>query len=74
MTACMYNITADPCEYVNIIDMEEMEEIREEAIDRLKFYYTNAVPPKWPLPDPTSLPPLHNFTWVPWTDDVTMWN
>lgn len=69
-TACMYNISSDPCEYKNIIDDKDLSDVRDQLMERLNYYYAKALPPNWPIPDPKSLPPLHNFTWVPWVTDI----
>merc|ERR1711936_329210 len=70
---CMFNITEYPCEYENIVDSVQVKDLRDEMLQRLKYYFDIAVAPRWPLPDITAFPSFHNFTWGPWTTDTTMW-
>ena len=61
---CMFNITADPCEYNNIADQlpDDLELLRQ----RLEYYRKTAVPPRNKPNDPAGDPIHHNGTWVPW--------
>ena len=61
---CLFNITADPCEYNNLADRlpGDLQLLRE----RLAYFRSTAVPPRNKPNDPAAFPGSHNGAWVPW--------
>ncbi|XP_077994400.1 arylsulfatase I-like [Glandiceps talaboti] len=61
---CLFDISVDPCEYVNLADTHP--EILQDLIVVLAKYNKTAVEPRYPPKDPTANPANHNGAWVPW--------
>lgn len=62
--ACLYNVTADPCEFYNLADGHE--DVVKALQERLKVYERESVPPYNVPVDDAGLPYHHNWMWVPW--------
>ncbi len=63
---CLYNITADPCEYHNLADM--MPDTVTYLLKRLSQYQDTMVPPRNKPKDPAGLPINNNGVWGPWVN------
>eukprot|EP01102_Stenamoeba_stenopodia_P000517 TRINITY_DN10506_c0_g1_i2.p1 TRINITY_DN10506_c0_g1~~TRINITY_DN10506_c0_g1_i2.p1 ORF type:complete len:544 (+),score=114.88 TRINITY_DN10506_c0_g1_i2:55-1686(+) len=63
---CLYNITADPCEYHNLAS--ENPDVVEELLSRIDYYKSTMVPPANQPNDPAANPALHGGVWVPFQD------
>lgn len=61
---CLYNITADPCEFYNLAD--DQEAVVETLRERVKLYEKGSLPPHNSTIDDAGLPYHHNGVWVPW--------
>jgi arylsulfatase A-like enzyme len=61
---CLYNVTADPCEYHNLAAAQP--DIVKLLRDRLFEYEKSAKRPLNKPVDDAGLPYHHNWTWVPW--------
>ena len=61
---CLFNVTADPCEYNNIAD--QLPDDLELLLKRLEYYQKTAVPPRNKPNDPAGDPIHHDGAWVPW--------
>ena len=44
-SGCLFDLSADPCEYYNLADSDEYAEIRDYMIGRLEYYSSRAVEP-----------------------------
>ena len=64
LAACLFNITADPCEYENLATSRP--HVVNAMQRRLQFYREHAVTPLNKPVDDAGLPYRHNWTWVPW--------
>ena len=64
LAACLFNITADPCEYENLATSRP--HVVNAMQRQLQFYREHAVTPLNKPVDDTGLPYHHNWTWVPW--------
>ena len=60
----LFNVTADPEERLDI--SESRPEVVRQLLDRLLYYNSTAVPPRYPKPDPNSNPKKHGGVWGPW--------
>lgn len=63
---CLFNITADPCEYNNLAQM--YPETVQALESRLTYYETTMVTPRNKHQDPKGLPAFHGGAWVPWIE------
>ncbi|KAK2184850.1 hypothetical protein NP493_250g02010 [Ridgeia piscesae] len=61
---CLFNITADPCEFHNVAD--HFPVIVRQLLARLAEYNKTAVPIHNVPNDPKGLPRYHNGVWEPW--------
>ncbi|ELU18717.1 hypothetical protein CAPTEDRAFT_218441 [Capitella teleta] len=61
---CVFNITADPCEYYNIADFHP--DILQELLQKVDEFNQTAVPPRNVPSDPKGLPINNNGVWGPW--------
>ena len=61
---CLYNITADPCEYHNLAD--QMPEAVTKLMELFTDYSRTAIPPGNKPDDPKGYPSKHGGLWVPW--------
>ena len=61
---CLFNITADPCEYNNLA--AAMPDVVEELVARIKAYNATAVPIRNKPLDTRGLPEYNNGIWAPW--------
>ena len=62
---CLFNITADPCEYYDL--SEKFPDVYQMMLDKLEEYHKGMVPAKFnSTTDPQSNPKLHNGVWEPW--------
>ena len=61
---CLFNITADPCEFNNLAD--RFPAIVTSLLARLEQYNKTSVPPRNLPVDPKGLPFFHGGAWVPW--------
>lgn len=61
---CLFNITADPCEYHNVAD--QYPNIVEELLYIIDKYNQTAVPIRNKLPDPRANPKYFSGVWSPW--------
>ena len=61
---CLFNITADPCEYNDLADRYPV--IVKHLIDRINYYNATAVPTRNKPDDPSGHPGNHDGAWVPW--------
>eukprot|EP01083_Nonionella_stella_P157385 510957_1 len=62
---CLFNITDDPCEFYDV--KASNTDVFNQAMDRLKFWYTQMVTPLSTLnveADPNDMP--NNTHWMPW--------
>ena len=60
----LFNITADPEERHDL--SESRPEVVRQLLDRLLYYNSTAVPPRFPKSDPNSNPEKHGGVWGPW--------
>ena len=67
--ACLFNVTADPCEYENLA--LSRPHVVTALQKRLELYKDDAVPPLNKPVDDAGLPYRHNGYWVPWRKAVT---
>jgi hypothetical protein len=69
LAPCLFNVTADPCEFSNIaLDRPDLVKFLSQ---RLEGYERSARTPLNKPIDDAGLPYHHNWTWIPWvTDDV----
>ncbi|CAL1300040.1 unnamed protein product [Larinioides sclopetarius] len=63
---CLFNITADPCEYKNIAD--EHPEMVTKMMDLINMYKAEMMEPQAKANDPRGDPMCHNFLVVPFLD------
>ena len=63
---CLFNVTADPCEYRNIAD--DFPDVVSELLVRLSEYNATAVPVRSVGTDPAAFPRHHGGFWVPWIE------
>ena len=63
-TPCLYNITADPCEYHNLA--AERPEALQAMLARVEEYRQSMVPPRDKPGDVWALPILNGGLWGPW--------
>jgi hypothetical protein len=69
LAPCLFNITADPCEFENIADSRP--DLVNLLSQRLEGYERSSRKPLNKPVDDAGLPYHHNWTWIPWvTDDV----
>ena len=61
---CLFNITADPCEFHNVADRFPV--VVRKLLARLAEYNKTAVPTHNVPNDPKGLPRYHNWVWEPW--------
>ena len=64
LQACLFNVTADPCEYENLA--LSLPHVVTALQKRIEFYKEHAVPPLNKPVDDAGLPYHHNGYWVPW--------
>ena len=64
LRACLFNVTADPCEYENLASGRP--DVVKMMKKRLRFYRQHAVRPLNKPVDDAGLPYHHNWNWVPW--------
>lgn len=62
--ACLFNIKADPCEYMNLNHL--LPDVVAELEKRIDFYRESMVSPANKGPDPRGDPARHGGVWVPW--------
>ena len=67
LAPCLYNITADPCEYVNLAPSHP--ELLEMMLRKLEEHSKTVVHIRNKPLDKKSIPPKHNGTWAPWVDE-----
>nr|KAG5690198.1 hypothetical protein BaRGS_016589 [Batillaria attramentaria] len=60
----LFNITADPEERHDLSTSEP--EVVKQLLQRLAYYNSTAVAPRFPKPDPKSNPKRHGGVWGPW--------
>ncbi|GFR28709.1 arylsulfatase B [Trichonephila clavata] len=63
---CLFNITADPCEYSDLADA--YPELVSEMLNIINLYQAESVPPQSKPISPLADPLCHNFMYVPWKD------
>ena len=63
---CLYNITADPCEYNNLAST--MPETLATLQAKLRGYQESMVEPRNQLPDSAGRPIYHGGVWGPWVN------
>ena len=62
---CLFNITADPCEFYDL--SQKFPDVYQMMLDKLEVYHKGMVPAKFnSTTDPRSHPKLHNGVWEPW--------
>ena len=61
---CLFNITADPCEYNNLA--EAMPDVVQELVARVNTFNETAVPIRNKPLDTRGLPEYHKGVWAPW--------
>jgi len=61
---CLYNVTADPCEYENLASSRP--QVVDAMLTRLQFYKENSAAPLNKPVDDAGLPYHHHWNWVPW--------
>lgn len=61
---CLFNVTADPCEYHNLADKHP--DILKSLLTRLDQYEAGMVAPRNKDEDPAAYPSKHGGVWVPW--------
>ncbi len=66
ISSCLYNITADPCEYHNLA--AQYPNIVQTLTKRLQYYESGAAPIRNKPNDPKGSPSEHNGMWVPWVN------
>jgi len=62
--ACLFNVTADPCEYENLASSRP--DVVSAMQKRLQFYKEHSVQPLNQPVDDAGLPYRHHWNWVPW--------
>ena len=62
--SCLFNVTADPCEYSDLADA--FPELVKVMAAKIKTYETQAAQPRNKPKDPRGLPKYHNGVWEPW--------
>lgn len=62
--ACLFNVSADPCEFNNLA--HRFPALVTSLLARLDEYNKTAVPPRNLPDDPKGLPFFHGGAWVPW--------
>lgn len=60
----LFNITSDPNEHHDLSDAHP--EVVKQLLERLAFYNSTAVPPRFPRNDPRANPKFHGGVWGPW--------
>ena len=70
LQACLFNVTADPCEYENLA--LSLPHVVTALQKRIEFYKEHAVPPLNKPVDYFALPCFHNGYWVPWRKAVSL--
>ena len=66
---CLYNVTADPCEYENLAS--SLPHVVTALQKRVEFYKHHSVHPLNKPVDDAGLPYHHHGYWVPWRKAVT---
>ena len=62
---CLFNITADPCEFYDL--SQKFPDVYQMMLEKLEVYHKGMVPAKFnSTTDPRSHPKLHNGVWEPW--------
>jgi len=69
LQACLFNVTADPCEYENLALSQP--HVVAALQKRVEFYKEHAVPPIDKPVDDAGLPYHHHGYWVPWIKAVS---
>ncbi|XP_055939883.1 arylsulfatase B-like [Argiope bruennichi] len=64
--SCLFNITADPCEYFDIAD-QNTDTVNEMWV-AIKKYQSEEMKPQTKPCDPSANPMCHHFQYVPWLD------
>jgi len=64
LQACLFNISADPCEYDNLA--ASRPELVGAMLKRVEFYRQNSARPLNQPVDDAGLPYHHHWNWVPW--------
>ncbi|KAF8791977.1 Arylsulfatase B like protein [Argiope bruennichi] len=63
---CLFNVTADPCEYYDIADQNP--DAVKEMMDKILKYKSEEMWPQSKEIDPAANPMCHHFQYVPWMD------
>jgi len=63
---CLFNVTADPCEFNNLAN--RLPALVTSLLARLEEYNKTAVPKRNLPDDPKGLPYFHGGAWVPWIE------
>jgi len=64
LQACLFNISADPCEFDNLAASQP--QLVEVMLKRVEFYRENSARPLNQPVDDAGLPYHHHWNWVPW--------
>ena len=72
LNECLYDIENDPCEYYNLIDDKKYLSVKENILERIKFWEMKQVQPLMPPSDASANPTFFNYTWNPWTKNTTL--
>ena len=65
----MFDVENDPCEYFNLIDNPNYEEVKNHLLDRIRYWENLQVTPLYPKIDQGANPKNFGYVWKPWTDD-----
>ncbi|XP_075257814.1 arylsulfatase B-like isoform X1 [Convolutriloba macropyga] len=69
---CIFDIDSDPCEYYNLVDDPDYQDIKEMLLDRVLYWETLQVKPLIPPYDDAGNPKHMDYVWKPWTTDPTI--
>ena len=72
LNECLYDLEDDPCEYYNLIDDKSYQSVKENILERIKFWEKKQVQPLMPPSDLAANTKFFNYTWCPWTKNTTI--
>ena len=72
LNECIFDIESDPCEYHNLVDKDDYANVKDQLLERVKYWETQQVSAMRPPIDWDSNPKNFGYVWKPWTDDPTI--
>merc|ERR1712226_134370 len=69
---CLFDLENDPCEYYNLVDLPEMQSIKDMLKERIEYWEELQEMPCSDEIVEEANPKYHNWTWEPWTNDPGM--